>query len=82
VNRKPVIVRKRNPSIQPSGFLDMNRWTKWVSTFLINHWYELYQAKIESKPAWSSTDHLNHRTIATSWDFFHFSLYERSNCTG
>jgi len=28
VNRKPVIVRKRNPSIQPSGFLDMNRWTK------------------------------------------------------
>ena len=28
VNRKPVIVRKRNPSIQPSGFLDMNRWKK------------------------------------------------------
>jgi len=29
VNRKPVIApRKRNPSIQPSGFLDMNRWTK------------------------------------------------------
>ena len=26
--KKPAIVRKRNPSIQPSGFLDMNRWTK------------------------------------------------------
>ena len=41
VNRKPVSVRKRNPSIQPSGFLDMNRWTKWVFTFLTNNWYEL-----------------------------------------
>ena len=71
VNRKPVSVRKRNPSIQPSGFLDMNRWTKWVSTFLYNHWYLV---KIESKPAWSSTDHLNHCTISTSFFYFFFIL--------
>ena len=26
--KKPAVVRKRNPSIPVSGFLDMSRWTK------------------------------------------------------